>query len=157
VVGNFLYGLYVTVYTPAPDPATHWVTYQTATVLTSVGWPTQTEDRADKPTTHLKHNGKNVLAVYEGCNGINTMIIFAAFLVAFGPASKMLLWFLPLGLLVIHVANLARITFLFWVSIYTPAYMYFTHKYFFTAILYVVIFALWVLWVRYSSRKTVIA
>jgi exosortase family protein XrtF len=148
LVGNFLYGLYVTAYEPGPDPATQWVTDQTAVVLTACGWPADTNDLVNKPITNLKHKGKNILAVYEGCNGINVMIIFVAFLFAFGPVSKLLFWFIPLGLAVIHLMNLARITLLFWVSIYMTDYMYFMHKYFFTAILYVVVFVLWVWWVR---------
>ena len=148
LVGNFLYGLYVTAYEPTPDPATRWVTGQTAVVLTVCGWPSDTNDRINKPITNLNYKGKNVLAVYEGCNGINVMIIFVAFLFAFGPISNALFWFIPLGLLIIHLVNLARITLLFWVSIYMTEYMYFMHKYFFTAILYVVVFVLWVWWVR---------
>lgn len=156
LVGNFLYGLYATAYEPAPDPATYWVTDQTAKVLTVCGWPTVAEDRADKATTELSYDGKRILAVYEGCNGINVMIIFVAFLVAFGPLTKQLLWFIPVGLLVIHLMNLARITLLFWVSIYMKDYMYFTHKYLFTAILYIAVFILWVWWVRmFASKKAV--
>jgi exosortase family protein XrtF len=153
VVGNLLYGWYVTVYNPSPDPATHWVTDQTAIVLTACGWSTESEDTAYKPTTNLIYGGKDILAVYEGCNGINVIIIFVAFLIAFGPLTKQLLWFIPVGLLIIHLMNLARITLLFWVAIYMKDYMYFTHKYFFTAILYVVIFILWVWWVRKFATK----
>ena len=154
LVGNFLYGLYATAYEPAPDPATYWVTDQTAIVLTACGWPTKAENQTKKATTELRHDGRRVLAVYEGCNGINVMIIFVAFLIAFGPITKPLLWFIPLGLLIIHLMNLARITLLFWVSLYWEDYMYFTHKYFFTAILYVVVFILWVWWVRkFASSK----
>src|SRR5687768_4371238 len=79
LVGNFLYGLYVTTYEPAPDPATQWVTDQTAMVLTVCGWSAGTNDRGDKPITNLNYEGKDILAVYEGCNGINVMIIFVAF------------------------------------------------------------------------------
>ena len=154
LVGNFLYGLYVTAYKPGPDLATHWVSDQTAVVLTACGWPTEVEDRADRPTTRLNYDGKSILAVYEGCNGINVMIIFIAFVVAFGPLTKTVLWFIPVGLLIIHLMNLARITLLFWVSIYLEDLMYFTHKYFFTAILYVVVFVLWVWWVKkYAIKK----
>jgi exosortase family protein XrtF len=156
LIGNFVYGLYATAYEPAPDPATHWVTDQTASVLTTFGWLTVAESRTDKATTELSHDGKRVLAVYEGCNGLNVMVIFAAFLVAFGPIKKELLWFIPVGLLIIHLMNLARITLLFLVSIYMKHYLYFTHKYFFTAILYVVVFILWVWWVRMFSSKKVV-
>jgi exosortase family protein XrtF len=158
LVGNFLYGLYVTAYQPSPDPATRWVTDQTAVVLTACGWPSTTEDSSRKATTNLIHDGKKILAVYEGCSGINVMIIFVAFLIAFGPLTKQLFWFIPLGLLIIHFMNLARIALLFWVSIYQKDYMYFMHKYFFTVILYVVIFALWIWWVRkFTFKKTITA
>jgi exosortase/archaeosortase family protein len=81
------------------------------------------------------------------------MIIFVAFLVAFGPMRKALLWFIPVGLLIIHGINLARIALLFWVSLYMPDFMYFTHKYLFTAILYVVVFLLWIGWVKRFALK----
>jgi exosortase family protein XrtF len=155
LAGNFLYGLYVTSYEPRPDPVTHVVTEQTAIALTSCGWPSSIRDTPNKSTTHLIYENKSILAVYEGCNGINVMIIFVAFLIAFGPLTKQLLWFIPVGLLLIHMMNLARIALLFWVSIYMKDYMYFMHKYFFTAILYVVIFILWVWWVRKFSTKNV--
>ena len=44
-MGNFLYGLYATAYEPSPDPATYWVTDQTAVVLTACGWPTESENQ----------------------------------------------------------------------------------------------------------------
>ena len=153
VVGNLVYGWYVTSYEPVSDPATQWVTDQTAVVLTVCGWETESEDIAYKATTNLVYDGNDVLAVYEGCNGLNVMIIFVAFLIAFGPLTKQLFWFIPVGLLIIHLMNLARITLLFWVAIYMKDYMYFTHKYFFTAILYVVVFILWVWWVRKFATK----
>lgn len=152
LVGNILYGLYITSYEPQPDPVTHVVTDQTALVLNACGYPVEVEDRKQKPTTDLIYLGKARLSVYEGCNGLNTMIIFVAFLFSFGPVSKTLLWFVPLGLLIIHLMNLARISLLFFVAEYMPNAMYFTHKYFFTAILYVVIFVLWVWWVKRYSR-----
>src|SRR5688572_21390889 len=65
LVGNFLYGLYVTAYEPTPDPATQWVTDQTAVVLTVCGWPSDTNDRINKPITNLNYKGKNVLARSE--------------------------------------------------------------------------------------------
>ena len=158
LVGNFLYGLYVTAYEPSPDPVTHWVTNHTATVLTTCGWSSGVADNPGKPTTNLVFEEKNILAVYEGCNGINVMIIFVAFIIAFGPWSRRMLWFIPLGLVIIHIVNLVRITLLFWVAIYSKDYMYFMHKYFFTAILYVVVFVLWIWWVkRFTGIKVQIA
>jgi exosortase family protein XrtF len=154
IAGNLLYGVYVTSFAPRPDPATHYVTAHTGVALRATGTPVEVKDDRRKPNTLIRHEGKSVLSVYEGCNGLNTMIIFAAFLFAFGPISRPLLWFVPLGLLIIHLANLARIAMLFYVALYRPEKMYFVHKYLFTAILYAVIFVLWIWWVnRYSPKK----
>jgi exosortase family protein XrtF len=111
-----------------------------------------------KPTTQLIHEGRSVLAIYEGCNGVNIMIIFIAFLVAFGPMEKSLLFFALIGIVIIHLMNLARITLLFWVVLYLPDFTYFMHKYFFTAILFVIVFVLWIVWVRrFSHLKEAVA
>jgi exosortase family protein XrtF len=156
VAGNLLYGLYVTQFHPRPDPATRFAAEQTSFVLHLVGWDTETEDANGIPNTMIKYGEHAILLVYEGCNGLNVAILFLAFLLSFGPISKTLLWFIPLGLMLIHLANLTRITLLFYVASYWPKYMYFTHKYLFTAILFVVVFALWVWWVRrYSLKKEV--
>lgn len=154
LVGNLLYGLYITSFEPRPDPVTHLVSEQTGIILNVCGYAVDVEDRTNRPTTDLNYLGKAQLSIYEGCNGINVMVIFVAFLLAFGPISRPLLWFIPLGLLIIHFANLCRILLLFFVAEYMPKAMYFTHKYFFTAILYVVIFALWFWWIkRYSGLR----
>jgi exosortase family protein XrtF len=153
LVCNLLYGVVITAYYPKPDPATRVVTSQTSSVLSACGWDVGTIDNERKPTTSIVYGGKRILAVYEGCNGINTMIIFLAFMVALGPYTRAMAWFIPLGLVAIHLTNLARIGLLFYVSQYQPEFMYFTHKYLFTAILYFVVFLLWVWWVRRSATK----
>jgi exosortase family protein XrtF len=148
---NVVYGLYVTSYEPNPDPITQWVTRQTSTTLTLMGWTTYSWNNPENPTTAIVHNSKAIVAVYEGCNGVNIMLIFIAFLIAFGPVNKRMLWFAMLGILVIHVSNIARIALLFIVSLELPTYLYFSHKYLFTAFIYAIIFVLWMVWVKYFS------
>jgi len=154
LVGNLLYGWYVTSWYPKPDPVTNFVTVQSANILSWFGWDATTSIQLTRPTTHILNNHLPVVAVYEGCNGLNVMIVFLSFLFAFGPLTKTLLWFVPLGLGLIHVSNLARITLLFVVSIYMPHYSYFTHKYLFTAFIYLFVFLLWVWWVYRITGKS---
>jgi exosortase family protein XrtF len=155
LAGNLLYGIYITAYHPRPDPVTHVVSEQTAVALTVCGWEVTSIDNKRKPTTQLIYNNKAILAVYEGCNGINTIIIFVAFIIAFGPLTRTTAWFLPMGIAIIHITNLFRIGLLFFVAEFMPQFMYFTHKYLFTAILYIVIFLLWIVWVKKNKvRKT---
>ena len=157
LAANLLYGIYVTAYLPGPDPITSIISQQTATALGVCGWPSTTKDDEKKPTTQLIHEDRSVLAIYEGCNGINIMIIFVAFLVAFGPIGKRLLIFALAGILIIHLMNLVRISVLFFVVLYMPHFTYFMHKYFFTAILFVIVFVLWIIWVkRFSHLKEVV-
>lgn len=147
LIGNFLYGLYVSSYRPAPDPVTKMVTAQSAFVLDMFGYETQTANHPTKPTTRIDLGDRHIISVYEGCNGLNVMIIFIAFVVSFGSWHKKMWWFIPTGILLIHLANLARLAFLFEVTVSYPGYLYFTHKYLFTAIIYAMVVALWIAWV----------
>ncbi len=147
LVGNLIYGWWITDWYPQPDPMTTWVTEQSAMVLNVFGYETTVHDYPDKPTTYLAWDAKGVVSVYEGCNGLNVVIVFLAFLFAFGPFNKQMFWFAPLGLLVIHIANLARVVLLFLVTIHMPDVLYFTHKYLFTAFIYLFVFLLWIAWV----------
>jgi exosortase family protein XrtF len=154
LVGNLLYGVWITDWYPQVDPLTHHVTDQSAWVIRAMGHDVQIVDYEGKPTTYIKLRDNAIVSVYEGCNGFNVVIVFLAFLLAFGPFNRSMIWFLPLGILVIHVANLARIVLLFWVSLYQPHYLYFTHKYLFTAFIYLFVFLLWIAWVKKWAKPT---
>lgn len=153
VACNLLYGWYITSWYPAPDPVTHWVTDQSAAVLNMLGWETTVHNHSVKPTTYIAHNHKTVIAVYEGCNGLNVLVVFLSFLFAYGPVSKRMLWFVPLGIVVIHLSNLLRIIILFLVSLNLPDFLYFTHKYLFTAFIFLFVFLLWFWWVLKLSKS----
>ncbi|QOI97879.1 MAG: exosortase family protein XrtF [Flammeovirgaceae bacterium] len=153
LLGNLLYGWYITSWYPAPDPVTSWVTHQSADILKLFGWDTSTYNHIVKPTTYIVYDQKSIIAVYEGCNGLNVVIIFLAFLIAFGPISKKLIWFVPLGIFIIHISNLARIILLFLVSLKLPDFLYFTHKYLFTAFIFLFVFLLWLWWIFKLSKS----
>jgi exosortase family protein XrtF len=153
LVGNFLYGIYVSSFRPKPDPITSAVTTQTSTVLNAFGFETSWVNNPSKPTTQIDMGRRHILAVYEGCNGLNVMVIFVAFVLSFGQIQKRVLWFLPLGLVLIHLSNLGRLILLFVVTTTFPRYFYFTHKYLFTAAIYVMVLLLWIWWVRMVMKK----
>jgi exosortase family protein XrtF len=153
-VGNILYGLYIESYEEA-DGVTHFVTAQTSWCLDKTGYDTALQAIQGQRKIAMKEAGDVVLFVYEGCNGVNVMIVFIAFLFAFGGPPKSLAIFLPLGLLIIHVFNLLRIGLLYHLALNNSLQFYYYHKYFFTAILYIVVFGLWALWViRFNERRS---
>lgn len=153
LAGNLLYGWFITAYYPEPDPVTIAVTRHSAGIL-DLFTPAHPVVHMTKPTVSIYGTDRSVVSVYEGCSGLNVAIIYMAFLVAFGPLSMRLLWFAPLGLVIIHIANLLRIVLLFVVASRLPGYLYFTHKYLFTAFIYIVVFILWFVWVRMHKPKT---
>lgn len=155
LVANVLYGLYVSSFRKRPDPITSVIAAQTSMCLNVLGHNTSWIENTDKPTTQINQGMRPILLVYEGCNGINVMVIFLAFIIAFGPFDRTMIWFIPLGLTLLHLANLVRLILLFEVTTKIPTYFYFVHKYFFTAAIYLVVLLLWVWWVRMAIRKQI--
>lgn len=154
--GNTLYGLYVESYDNTPDGITRLVTSQTSSVLNAVGYDTSFYDVAGEPKIALVNATDVVLYVFEGCNGVNVIIVFAAFLFAFGGRLRRFLIFLPLGVFIIHLFNLLRVSLLFYLAQTNSTQFYYYHKYLFTATLYVVVFGLWYLWVtRLNDQRAI--
>jgi len=79
------------------------------------------------------------------------MILFISFVVAFTGKFKSTLWFIPLGLLIIHVLNILRIASLSIALYKFPEYEHFLHGILFPLVIYGVVFLLWVIWVNKFS------
>lgn len=156
LAGNILYGIYIESSGNRPDGLTRIVTVHTVVLLNISGYQITTENHPSEPKVRLKHQQVPVLNIFEGCNGINVMIVFVAFVVAFGgPVRKMML-FIPAGLMIIHFSNLLRLALLFYLADHNNEQFYYYHKYFFTATLYLVVFALWAVWViRFNEKQNI--
>ena len=151
-IGNILYGIYVESFGHVADPATNWVTDQSVTILNWVGEATEAYKDDANPKVHILLNERTVLSIYEGCNGLNVIVIFVAFLFAYGGKWIRVIWFIPFGVLFIHMANLTRIVLLYFVAEYYPNFMYFTHKYLFTGFIYAFVLLLWYWWATRISK-----
>ena len=155
---NVLYGWWIERYDVA-DPATVLVTKQSSWLLNAMGEETYTKPKLNTRTISIFKGSRIVVNVFEGCNGINVAIVFVAFMVAFGGDRKKIMWFIPLGLVLIHFANLLRVSGLYLVAEYFEQYFYYVHKYAFTASIYVMVFLLWWIWIEkingISVRKAI--
>ena len=151
---NLFYGWWISTYDRA-DPATVWVTNQSSMVLNWLGEDTYAKPKVNSPTISIFNGSRIVVNVFEGCNGINVAIVFVAFMVAFNGNWKKMLWFIPLGLLIIHIANLARVSGLYLVAEYFQQYFYYVHKYAFTASIYLIVFVLWWWWIEKINRVSI--
>jgi exosortase family protein XrtF len=144
---NLLYAAYLYVYNDQADPMTLLVTEQTAAIIDLYESGIDTRANENGRSWYVTKDGSPVLSVYEGCNGLNMMIIFVVFLFAYSTWHKKFIWFIPLGLVMIHLFNLLRIVLLFHVTIDYPKALYFSHKYAFTAFIFLAVFILWYLWI----------
>lgn len=87
------------------------------------------------------------------CDGVSIMAIFFIFVAAYPGSQLHKLWFIPIGILLIHFINIIRVASLTLICLYTPEYLEFNHNYTFTLIVYGFVFLLWMTWVNKFSRK----
>jgi exosortase family protein XrtF len=151
-LGSFLYGNYIKGYQqfehPIPDPITEWVAQQTLAIVQGIGYDANLWYPESDPLVviYIKGFEDDNVTFYEGCNGINIMILFVAFVFAFGSRYKNMLWFMPVGLLAIHLFNLLRLVSLAVMATLSHSVFHFFHKYAFTGVIYAFVLFLWYLW-----------
>jgi len=87
-----------------------------------------------------------VVFVWHACNGLVLYALFGGFVVAFPGPARRKLWFIPLGMALIYLLNIARIITLCLNHYYAPESVDFNHHYTFTVVVYAGIFGLWMWW-----------
>ncbi|MDF2447555.1 MAG: Transrane exosortase (Exosortase EpsH) [Bacteroidota bacterium] len=97
-------------------------------------------------------DGSNGVWIGGPCNGITLMFLFAIFVIAYPGNFKNKLWYVPLGILIVHGINILRIIALALIANSYPEYLHFNHTYTFTFIAYSAVFGLWMLWVNKFSN-----
>ncbi len=93
-------------------------------------------------------DGTYGLWIGDPCDGIALFALFTIFMVFYPGPLKQKLWFLPFGLITIHLINVLRIMALCIIVTYDYAYLDFNHNYTFTIIVYGYMFFLWILWAK---------
>jgi exosortase family protein XrtF len=94
-------------------------------------------------------DGSSGVWVGSNCNAITLFALFAVFVAAFPGRQKAKIWFIPLGMLAIHILNILRVVSLALIAYYLPPeYLTFNHTYTFTFLVYGFIFLLWIIWVN---------
>ena len=88
----------------------------------------------------------------EPCNGVKIFGLFSLFILAFPGSWKKKLWFIPLGIFIVHTANAIRIAALTIISAENQEALDFNHNITFQVIVYGLIFLLWYWWVQKLSE-----
>ncbi|PBQ31547.1 hypothetical protein CNR22_07125 [Sphingobacteriaceae bacterium] len=98
-------------------------------------------------------DGSSGVWVGSNCNAITLFSLFAVFIIAYPGNQKDKVWFIPAGIIAIHLLNILRVAALAMIANSYPAYLNFNHTYTFTFLIYAFIFFLWMVWVNRFSVK----
>ncbi len=93
------------------------------------------------------------LLINSGCSGIKPLMQFIILMMLYPGPWKKKLWFIPLGIIIVHITNLIRVVGLSIGIMEWPLYWKFSHDYIFRPFFYVVIFSMWLWWEERLARS----
>jgi exosortase/archaeosortase family protein len=93
---------------------------------------------------YAENNG--YVSVNHSCSGLKQFYQWVVLMLLYPGPWKHKAWFIPMGLVIIHIINLLRIVGMTYVTINLPQQWDFIHDYVMRPFFYVVMFALWVWW-----------
>jgi exosortase/archaeosortase family protein len=88
------------------------------------------------------------ISVNESCAGDKQILQFMLLMLIYPGPWKQKLWYIPMGMVLIHFTNILRIVLLSLVSITRPELWHLAHNTVLRGMFYVVILALWIVWVE---------
>ncbi len=124
-----------------------WVAAITAGGLDVLGYDVFVRDRV------LGLVGEIGVYVEDGCTGLTTLGLFAGFVLAFPGSWRRRAWFIPLGVVVVTLANIARIGLLVLLQRSWPAGFDAVHHFGANTFFYLVVFGLWVVWANVGGAR----
>jgi len=95
--------------------------------------------------------GSGGVGIQFPCLGVEMMIALVALIIAY-PIKRKKLLFIVLGILAIHLLNIARLLSIVFVSYYSPGKVNMFHNYF-NDIAYIIAFLFFYVWLSYVSPK----
>jgi exosortase family protein XrtF len=99
----------------------------------------------------IYRNGGATLKIADPCNGLELMVLYAGFLICFPGAVSRKWKFILGGWGLIMVMNILRCMILVLIFVHSRRYLDFSHHFFFTLIVYAVIFLMWYLFSKQSA------
>lgn len=151
------FSLYKNLYNLIPGDVEHNVSLLLAKhanfFTETLGFETKIEVTRDLVITKLTDFGPtHGTWIGEPCNGIKVMGLFAIFILAFPGEWKHKIWYIPLGVIIIHISNAFRVSALTIIEAKWPKYLDFNHNVTFQVLIYGIIFLIWFIWVQKFSK-----
>jgi exosortase family protein XrtF len=135
------------------DPMSRILGEHAALALRAVGYTALSEHSPGYQEERVLIDGIAKVKVIEGCNGLSVMILFLAFVLAFGPWSKRKGIFVAWGLVAIHAFNVIRVAVLALIIHHSDGSWYSVQKNLFTGSIYLLVLVLWIIWTRLGIIK----
>ena len=122
----------------------------------ALGWPVGTYPQPETHRDRVGVAGHVGVQIGAPCDGVALFALFTIFILAFPGSLLRKLWFIPAGIGVLHLANIARVVVLARIQADAPDWLEFNHDYTFTVIVHGLVFGLWYLWtvVGQGRRET---
>ena len=114
-------------------------------IISFLGYETWTMHRI------LGTYGNVGIELVDGCTGISAIGLFSGFILAYPGDWKKKVSFTLIGIGVIYIVNIIRIVVLVFTQHEWPQFFDFTHDYSTTTIFYIIIFIMWMVWVKISD------
>ncbi len=134
------------------DPFSRMIAEQVRLVQNAFGYPTMLYDDIKGEQVWFYVKGDYVTRMVEGCNAVSVMILFVSFIFAFYKGIKTFI-FVVIGLLILYLMNVLRITGLNIVVADHPGYSKMAHDYVFPAVIYGTVVLLWLVWIKCFALK----
>jgi exosortase/archaeosortase family protein len=93
------------------------------------------------------------LLLSESAAGLKQICQFAVLILLFHGNWKHKAWFIPAGIIVLHLTNIARIISMVIIAMHWPLQIQYAHDNWLRILYYVVIFVLWLIWVEKVAPK----
>lgn len=91
-------------------------------------------------------SNNKAIEVNGTCSGLKQFYQWTILMILFPGPWKQKLWFIPMGIVVIHIVNILRIIILAVIMNWNPEVWKFSHDWILRPFFYVVIFAMWMVW-----------
>ena len=134
------------------SPLTKNVAIHVEKVANLMGYDAFVEQHTDELSMKLNVNDKYVSRIIEGCNSVSIIILFLAFIIAFSGPVKSTILFGIFGGVLIYIVNILRIIALSILYYRFPEYQKVLHDLLFPAVIYGLVFVLWITWVTFYSN-----
>jgi exosortase/archaeosortase family protein len=89
----------------------------------------------------------------ESAAGLKQMCLFSLLIIFITGQWKHKAWFIPVGIVILHLTNVFRIICLVVIAMHWPQQIHYAHDNLLRILYYIVIFGLWVVWVEKIAYK----